>query len=311
MNDLSLLGPLCAFLSSCTWALGSSTYSKLSRNYTPFQVNFSRALFAFPCFVIAVFALHGGWSGGIAAYQTLTERHFTLLGMSVVSSYALGDVLFLWSTISLGVPGALAIASSFPILTALYGLVTGGEALHAVQWLGLLIAIGAIVAVILSDPQRAKGAPNTQKEVRAWMKKKSFGILLAVATAGCWAVNSYTSGRAGLDLHPTVGNTLRMGYALILISLLGPLIEKKITRPVSAPDLKKYSWLFILESFGGSYLFLYGLSHTSIVLGSVLASLAPVLSVPVAIALKLEKFSWARTLSVFTVVVGLALLAGS
>jgi drug/metabolite transporter (DMT)-like permease len=52
----------------------------------------------------------------------------------------------------------------------------------------------------------------------------------------------------------------------------------------------------------------YGLTHTSLVVGNTLSALAPVLSVPVSVALKLEKFSWIRTLAVLTVVVGLSLL---
>ena len=54
--------------------------------------------------------------------------------------------------------------------------------------------------------------------------------------------------------------------------------------------------------------FLYGLSHSSLVLGVTLSSLAPVLSVPIAIALRVERFSIKRTLAIIVVAVGLALL---
>jgi drug/metabolite transporter (DMT)-like permease len=63
-----------------------------------------------------------------------------------------------------------------------------------------------------------------------------------------------------------------------------------------------------LESFVGCYFFVYGLSRSNLVLASILTSLAPVISVPVTVALKLEAFSWKRALGVVIVVLGLALL---
>ncbi len=58
----------------------------------------------------------------------------------------------------------------------------------------------------------------------------------------------------------------------------------------------------------GAYLFMYGLSHSPLILGATLTSLAPVLSVPVSLALRLEKFSFFRSFGVVLVVVGLAFL---
>ena len=78
-----------------------------------------------------------------------------------------------------------------------------------------------------------------------------------------------------------------------------------------AQVLRSSLWVFVLEAFGGSYFFVYGLSHTHLALASTLTSLAPVLSVPVALALKIERFSIGRTLGVCTVVIGLCLLVGA
>ena len=55
-------------------------------------------------------------------------------------------------------------------------------------------------------------------------------------------------------------------------------------------DLRKYAWVFFLETFGGSLFFFYGLSHSRLAVAATLTSLAPVLSVPVALAIKIERF---------------------
>lgn len=304
MNEL---GPLFAFLSAATWAFGSAQYSKLTRTYRPFDVNFTRALFAFPCFIVAVFVTSGGFSEGIDAYRALDWETSGWLLVSILASYAIGDVFFLWSTVSLGVPGAIAIASGYPILTALFGELFEGQTMRGLNWLGLALAIGGIVLVILNDP---KGVPRSGEEISAHprLKKKWIGVVLAVATAVAWATNSYSVAKGGHGLNPAVANSFRMGMAMPLIATFSYLTSKSGITPLGRAVVRRYAWVFIVESFLGSYFFMYGMTHTSLVLGSTLAALAPVLSVPVSIALKLERFSWVRSVAVLIVVAGLSLL---
>jgi drug/metabolite transporter (DMT)-like permease len=234
-------------------------------------------------------------------------RHFGWFTLSMLSSYVIGDVLFLLSTISLGVPGSLAIASGYPILTALAGALFDGQTLDAFSIFGLMLAVGGIVVVILNDP---KGVPTGGAEVRSHplLRKKSTGVLLAVSTAFAWAANSYAVAKGGTGLHPAVGNTIRMGIALVLITAVSYVTSRKPAKMLHPGVTRRYAPIIIAESFLGSYFFMYGLSHSTLVLGSTLSSLAPVLAVPVSVALKLERFSWIRTFAVLTVVVGLSLL---
>jgi drug/metabolite transporter (DMT)-like permease len=305
VNDSSL-GALAAFLSSCTWAVGSACYSKLSREYRPIDVNFTRAIYALPFFIAAIFLTSGGIENGLSEIRVLEARHFGWFTLSMLSSYVIGDVFFLLSTLSLGVPGALAIASGYPILTALAGAAFDGQALDGTSIFGLLLAVGGIIVVILNDP---KGAPSGA-EIRAHplLRKKSTGVLLAVCTAFAWAANSYSVAKGGTGLHPAVGNTIRMSIAIVLITLMSYVTSRQPARMLAPRITRRFAPIIIAESFLGSYLFMYGLSHSTLVLGSTLSSLAPVLSVPVSVALKLERFSWIRTLAVLTVVVGLSLL---
>jgi drug/metabolite transporter (DMT)-like permease len=69
-------------------------------------------------------------------------------------------------------------------------------------------------------------------------------------------------------------------------------------------------WVFFLETCLGSFFYIYGLSHSPLAVASTLTSLAPVLSVPVAIVLGLERFSFVRTLGICLVVLGLCFLVG-
>ncbi len=304
------LGLFCAFMSSVTWAIGSASYSKMAKLYSPFRINFTRALVALPLFILAVF-LTSGLQGGLDAYLALENRHFALLTISIFCSYALGDVFFLFSAVAIGVPGALALASSYPIGLALIRFFSQGEVLRSVQIIGLIVAVVGIAAVILTDPKKVRDPAdleNPNPAIQAWMKKKSVGIAFGLITAFCWAMNSYTVGMASLELHAAVANTVRMLVAILLIPIFFFVTNKKLVTPLPFSVLKSMGWVFAMEAFGGSFFFAYGLSHTPMVIGGVLSSLAPVLSVPIAIALRLEKFSWARTLAILLTVSGLILL---
>jgi len=292
-------GPLCAFLSSCTWSIGSARYADLSLRHSAFAVNFTRALVALPLFIIAIFVVGGGIEGGLANIQELGLRHLGWFGLSMIACYGLGDALFLWSAKSLGVPGALAIASTYPLFTGLADWLILGHPVSAAHFGGLLMMVGGVVVVILS-------VPRSVDRLRSNARTK--GVLLAFATSVLWAVNTYAVSRGGRDISAPVGSSVRMILALFISPLLGMVLAKGMPATIPFRVVRRWGWLFALEAFGGSYLFIYGLAHSSFALGSVLTSLSPVISVPIAWAMGIEKFSWARTLGVVGVVGGLMLL---
>jgi drug/metabolite transporter (DMT)-like permease len=311
-------GPLFAFLSSCTWAVGSATYSRLSLRHSPFAINFSRALIALPLFLLGAVIVTPEGTGVLGALTSMSSEQIGWLTLSMICSYALGDAFFVWSTQSLGVPGALAVASSYPIWTALYGSVFRGETLSARGMIGLILALVGIISVILSAPHQSQehsGHPGETKRGRSLLR----GVSLAVLTSWMWALNSVSIAQAGSSLNVFQVNSVRMVLGLILCMGLGYLSHrsKRVVIKAGAHEWEKwlgfrairpFFWVFLLEAFGGSLFFTYGLSHSPLVVASTLSSLAPVIAVPVAWVLRLEKLNFVRSLSVLIVVFGLALL---
>jgi drug/metabolite transporter (DMT)-like permease len=321
------LGPLSAFFSSITWAVGSSNYSKMSQGYSPFTLNFTRAAFALPCFLLAALIQFGGIGPAAQAFKDVQHFQLGWFFVSVVASYGFGDAFFLWSSQLLGVPGSLAIASVFPVWTALAAYFFYGEQLNFHQCLGLVIVVGGVATVILSeeraakDPQskessNANAKSNGKGKGASWVMR---GFFLAIVGSLFWAVNSYAISRAGHGVSAFVGNAIRMAMALPFAKTLGLLASTsnsargKPREPMFLPFsiVKKYSWVFVSEAFLGSSFFVYGLCHSPLGIASTLSSLAPVLSVPFALALKVERYSLKRTLGVSFVVFGLCLLMGA
>lgn len=297
-----MIGPLCAFLSSVTWAIGSSGYSKICRTHSAFAVNFSRALVALPLFILVTFVSEGGIEGGLRAFQELGWNHVGWFSLSMFASYGLGDVLFLWSAKNIGVPSALAIASSYPIWTTLMGVLFLGQDISLSQTAGLLMTVGGVIVVILcasnsAVPMQLPGMSNQWK-----------GVFLGFAASLLWAINNYSISRGGQGLSQFVVNTLRMVLALGISAALSRVLAPRTPLALPWKNLRPWLWLFVIEAFGGSFFFTYGLSNSPLVIAAVLTSLAPVLSVPVALFLGLEKVSIPRTVGIFCVVSGVWLL---
>jgi drug/metabolite transporter (DMT)-like permease len=299
------LGPFCAFLSSCTWALGSGVYSRLSEGHSAFSINFTRSLVALPLFLLAA-----GWFHGWETHALIEWKHLGWLTLSMVASYGLADVLFLKATRDLGVPSALSIASLYPIWTLLIGVLRGDGEIRALQVLGLILTLAGIVFTLQVGKQvRMKGVKKERSDITR-------GILLAAVTSVLWATNSFAVAQGAADLPVHWVNVIRMALALLVCGFLGAATAIQGGRPARSvvvpwKSLRSAFWVFPLEAFGGSLFFAYGLSHSPLVLGATLSSLAPVISVPLAWLFGQERVSFQRMVGVMGVVLGLALLLNS
>jgi drug/metabolite transporter (DMT)-like permease len=295
-------------MSSVTWAFGSAGYSRLARGHSPFAINFGRATVALPMFLVAVCLGAGGIGPAWQAIASVTRGDLGWLMLSIFASYALGDTLFMWSTRSLGVPAALAIGSAYPILTTGLGAFVQGELPTLRQIAGLLVTVGGVIAVILSGTSPTPASSEGAHAAPPALTARRTGLILAFATMICWGINTLATARAGQHLDPMVGNTFRMLFALVMTVALGRFMAPGTEVALPRKVLQKSLPLFAVEAFGGSACFMYGLGHAPIAIGSTLSSLAPVLAVPIAWAMRLEKFSLARTTGVCVVVLGLWLL---
>lgn len=298
---VSTLPIAAAFMASVTWAIGSSTYSFLSRTYPAQAINFSRAFLVLPLFLIASLLTSYLQTGTFfAGLNRVSSDNFVWLVVSNIASFALGDVFFFASTTYVGVPTALAIASAYPILTALGAWFFDGQQLSIVNYIGLFVAVVGTIVVIKTGKQSL--TQNLSE------KKYQTGIILAAITSLFWALNTYSSSKGGQGLNPFDANVVRMSCSLILCPAIGFLKDKSWSFFLPLPIMKKYTWVFLLEAFCGSTFFMYGMANTPMAIGAVLTSLAPVLTVPVALWLGWEKFSLTKTFGIVFVVLGIALL---
>lgn len=301
MPSHTILPVLAAFSASITWAIGSSTYSLLARSHPSQAINFSRALLVLPLFLIVSMITSFNESGFfLNSLRSLKNDNVVWLIVSNIASFALGDVFFFISTTMVGVPTALAIASTFPVIATAGAIFFDNQILSFYNGFGLFcVVIGTVIVI--------KTGKKTLTQSISKEKYKT-GIILSAITACFWALNTYASAKGALGISPFDANVIRMVSALILCPSIGFLKDKKWTFLLPPTALKKYWPIFILESFFGSTFYMYGISNTPMALGSTLTSLAPVLTVPVALWMGWEKFSLHKTLGIIMVVGGISLL---
>jgi drug/metabolite transporter (DMT)-like permease len=308
----SWFGMACALSSSLTWAIGSGFYARLTEKHSAATVNFSRASIAFPLFLM---------TGLLTAPHALTSGvPAPTVGwalVSVLSSYGIGDVCFFMSAIAIGVPSAMAIGSTYPLLSALAAVALRGETLTPHRALGILLTVAGTILVILAAGKKPTATPvetPSASEQRKHILSRRTGVGLAFLTSFCWCLNAIAVAEAGRTLHSAWVNVLRMGIALILCPVVGLLLArftgaKAPRRPwIGGKDYVRSIWVFALEGYGGALLFTYGLTHSPLSVGPALSALAPVFAVPVAWIHGREKLFSPRTLGVLLVVAGLCLL---
>ena len=291
-------GPVAAASASLVWAIGVVVYAVLAHRYAASTINFWRAFTGFVFFAVALlFTTRQSEVAGL--FAMVSPRIVFWIVFSSLTSYALGDFVFMTAARHVGAPSALAIASTYPIWSALVGWLARDEKLAILQIGGLLLAVLGSAVVILSE---SKSGLNPAPKVPLW------AWALAFLTSMMWAGNSVTVSQYSA-LPILWACTLRMACAAVLCPFVGLLFTRRLSVALSPSDFKASVWVLILEGFGGATLYFYGIAHSSLAVGAVLTSLAPALSVPISVLRGEEKPSPRKITGILMVLAGVWLLA--
>lgn len=291
------LGAFAAFTASITWAYASTRYAEAASRAGSVRINLLRAVFALLLWFSAL-----AIAEGLHTLTTVSSTRALYLAGSIVCSYAFGDGLFFAAAARLGISSALAIATIYPLWAALYGALFRGEPFGAVRGVGLLFCLAGVSALL-----KLSREPGPTQTARG---KAALGVLLALGTSLCWAGNAVLLklGAEGISLYQA--NTLRFAFGALLLAAQLP---RKPTEGASPParllPLARSLALPLLADTGlGSVCFVYGIANTDLALGATLSSLSPLVAMPVAAALGVERLTWPRALAVTVTVCGVVLM---
>lgn len=304
MSTASLVGPAACLASAALWALAANVYARAARESSPVAVNFMRASLSLPIFLAATLATDG--TRGLAL---VTPERAGWLLLSVAGSYLLGDAFFLASARLLGVPSSLAIASIYPLWSAFAGWAFLGQSVGPAGLAGVGLVVAGVVTVVGRKSRAATDEGATGGgAVTPVRSGHAAGVLLALATSLLWALNTFAVTKGGADLPVAAVNVFRMGYAVALLPVGKLLIRRGPSLLVPRRELRRVWPVFILESVGGTALFVVGLTHSPLAVAAALTSLAPALSVPFAFVIGRERLAGRTLAGIFVVTAGIVVL---
>ncbi len=227
------------------------------------------------------------------------------LSVSGIIGLAIGDAFLFQAFISIGPRLSMLLMALAPPLAAILAWAFLDEILSVGQWIGMGITLIGISWVIL-DKNGHFGGNHAPK------KQYILGVLLGLGAAVGQALGQVTAKR-GLygDFSAVSGSLIRMLAAGIV--LWGITFARRQLKQTIKPmvDQPKAAWLIVLGSFLGPFLgvtfSLFALQHATVGVASTLASLSPVVLLPVGYFFFKERFGWPSIIGTLLAMLGVSL----
>lgn len=195
------IGVLAALAAALCWTVSSALWRQLPTSLTAAQLNLLKNWLALLLLLPALLARP--WS-----YQ---PQALVLLGLSGVLGIALGDSLYFAALRRLGTRRTLTLDAGGPAVTAVAGLVWLAEVPTLQQWLGLALITAALVLVALQQPAVGGAPPPAAQRLGVLL---ALGALLAGSSGALLARAALRDG--ALDpLQATLVRLLVAGLVLL------------------------------------------------------------------------------------------------
>jgi DME family drug/metabolite transporter len=263
-GEVAALG--CAFF----WALSSALVRIVAEATPSLALNCARSAIGAVLNIIVLAGFTRSSSLYIPSWRSLA---CLLLNLSI--GIVIGDSLYYSSMRLIGVARSLTISASYPLLTALLSWPLLGERISPTGWAGFVLCIGGIVLVARSASPR---------ELPAAGRRGVRGALLAGAAAICWSVGTVALRAGSTGLNVFAVNALR----LTGVALLAGLLAASRNELGSLRSLRARHFLVLVSSsltgaLAGASLYVRAVQLAGAGKAALLASMAPLFSVPLAI----------------------------
>jgi drug/metabolite transporter (DMT)-like permease len=287
-GELAAIG--CAFC----WALSTAIVRNVAVEMPSLLLNGLRSLVGTVTYLLIVVV-----TGRLALYGSLEPRQLLFIGLNLGVSIVLGDTAYYASMGRIGFSRALTLSSIYPLLTALLAGPLLGESFTWHTWVGFVFCVAGIVLVARSSVKAGDPAPS------AAMQR---GIALGLAAAVAWAFGTIALRTGSQGLDPFIVNSVRLGGVAVFAGSWARARGE-------ATNLRRFTrrqWLPLLASgligsVVGATLYLVAVQHAGASKAAVLASLAPLFSVPMALIAG-EAVNARLLLGIGVTVVGVALV---
>ncbi len=291
-----MTGVLVGLLCAATWAGSSVMVAPLSKKLDPFTLNAPRSLVGGLAMLLLTLA-----TGRTLGYPMLTLEKLFFLLASIAIGGGIGDSFYVVSLSRIGVSRAFPIASTYPAITLLFGLLFLREQLDLPVVAGLFLVVSGTFFLGRSSTGPQKETPGSRRRS---------GIAFALLASLCWAASMVLLAPGIQGLDPIMVASFRT--PALSLMLWGVVATRK-----TWPKLRVLSgneWLLLivggLVGWGlGSVLFLWTVSLVGPTRAAILTSTSPLFALPLSIIFLKEKANAAVLLGSALTVGGVILVS--
>jgi drug/metabolite transporter (DMT)-like permease len=296
----SYLGEISALLTAVCWTVTAMAFESAGKRVGALSLNLIRLVIGLIFLAVFNAIVNDGFLPDATHYQ------WFWLVMSGLVGFVLGDLFLFRAFILIGARISMLIMSLVPPMTALIGWITLGEVLSGMEFLGMGITLLGIVMVMSVKIDLKRGAFGKTLK----MGPAVLGCILALGGAAGQAAGLVLSKKGMQDMNPFSATQIRImaGVAgfIIVISvfrrwrhLFGALRDRKAMKVIT---LGSFTGPFLGVSFS-----LLAVQHTDTGIAATLMALTPVMIIPAAIFMKMEKIKLLEVIGAVISMAGVAL----
>lgn len=282
------------------WAVSLVVLRPLAARHSALQISAVRTIAPAVCFILIVTAT-GDWGEVVG----MPLANFLAILAAAFLGIGAGEVLVINAVPRIGASRAYALASSYPVFTALIAVTVLGETLTFMAGTGAgLIVVGA--GMLSLEPKALRGAARRLPTTL----RTSIGAGLALLASVLFSLDLIVLKIALDGLSPEAVNALRMPLATVGLHL----VALAATRDWPVVRLGKRDSLVALVSglFAltiGGFMFLSGIQQVGAARGAALSATSPVFVLILSGIFLGERVGGVSILGVFACAVGVFLLA--
>jgi drug/metabolite transporter (DMT)-like permease len=265
-----VIGELAAIGSAFTWAISSAILRKVADEVPSLTLNALRSAAGTGMYALAIIL-----TGRYVLFAGVSSRGWLFIVLNLCIGMVLGDTAYYSSMRLIGLSRALTISSVYPLLTALLAGAFLGELFTWKTWAGFVLCIGGVILVARSEVRRGDPAP-TRRLLR--------GTMMAIAAACMWAVGTICLRVGSEGLDALVVNSVRLAGVSLFAGLWARARgELACVRRFSRAQVLPILLASLIGSFGGATLYVLGVQLAGASKAAVLASVAPLVGVPMSL----------------------------
>jgi len=273
-------GDLVALAAALGWAVTTVMARYISRAIPSVWYNALRTTIASAAMLVIA-----PWTLAHADLSNVTLFGLSLLMVSVLAGFTLGDTAFFEAMRRIGVARAAPIAGCHPLVTALLAVAFLGEPITLALMLGVVV-IGIGVWLITTD-KTANAVPT-----RGVGNGLLVGVLLALFAAVAWAASTVMVSPALREMDPLVASTVRLPFATVVLLLVATRLGRLDSRRL---ELKRgtIGWLVAagVMTAVSAGLFLWSVDVVGAARTAAISSASPVFSATIAVLLLGEQMT--------------------